>query len=98
LLVARRDAEATHEQPTSTAGITPNIVTVDGGAQASGAFFPDLRGLSARDALRTLSRLGMSARLNGTGVVVRQLPEAGGPIDRDTSSTLWLERQLAATP
>ena len=98
LLVARRDAEGTHEQPTSTAGITPNIVTVDGGAHASGAFFPDLRGLSARDALRTLSRLGMSARLNGTGVVVRQLPEAGAPIDRDTSSTLWLERQLAATP
>ena len=106
LLVARRDAEGTHEQPldsardmpTSTAGITPNIVTVNGGAHASEAFFPDLRGLSARDALRTLSRLGMSARLNGTGIVVRQLPEAGAPIDRDTPSTLWLERQLAATP
>ena len=98
----KRDAsekqEGTHEQPTSTAGITPNIVTVDGGAHASEGLFPDLRGLSARDALRTLSRLGMSARLNGTGVVVRQLPEAGAPIDRDTSSTLWLERQLAATP
>ena len=98
LLVARREAEGTHEQPTSTAGITPNIVTVDGGAHAAQAFVPDLRGLSARDALRTLSRLGMSARLNGTGIVVRQLPEAGAPIDRDTSSTLWLERQLAATP
>jgi cell division protein FtsI (penicillin-binding protein 3) len=98
LLVARREAEGMHEQPTSTAGITPNIITVDGGAQAAQAFVPDLRGLSARDALRTLSRLGMSARLNGTGIVVRQLPEAGAPIDRDTSSTLWLERQLAATP
>ena len=98
LLVARREAEGMHEQPTSTAGITPNIVTVDGGAHAAQAFVPDLRGLSARDALRTLSRLGMSARLNGTGIVVRQLPEAGAPIDRDTSSTLWLERQLAATP
>jgi cell division protein FtsI (penicillin-binding protein 3) len=98
LLVARREAEGMHEQPTSTAGITPNIVTVDGGAHAAQAFVPDLRGLSARDALRTLSRLGMSARLNGTGIVVRQQPEAGAPIDRDTSSTLWLERQLAATP
>src|SRR5204862_3976294 len=64
LLVARREVEGTHEQPTSTAGITPNIVTVDGGAHASEGLFPDLRGLSARDALRTLSRLGMSARLN----------------------------------
>ena len=98
LLVARREPEGMHEQPTSTAGIAPNIVTVDGGTHAAQSLVPDLRGLSARDALRTLSRLGMSARLNGTGIVVRQLPEAGAPIDRDTSSTLWLERQLAATP
>ena len=28
----------------------------------------------------------------------RAAAAAGAPIDRDTSSTLWLERQLAATP
>ena len=81
LLVARREPEEMHEQPTSTAGIAPNIVTVDGGTHAAQSLVPDLRGLSARDALRTLSRLGMSARLNGAGIVVRQLPEAGAPID-----------------
>jgi len=106
LLVARHDADDAHEQPldsargkpTSTAGITPNIVTVGGEANGSAAVFPDLRGLSARDALRTLSRLGMTARLNGAGIVVRQAPEPGAPIDRETAATLWLERQLAATP
>src|SRR5436190_7694312 len=42
------------DTPMSTAGVTPNIVTVDGGASGKEAVFPDLRGLSARDALRTL--------------------------------------------
>src|SRR6185503_12926876 len=85
-------------RPMATAGVGPNIVTVSSGAPRAAAVFPDLRGLSARDALRTLSRLGMTARLNGAGIVVRQVPQAGTPIDRETASTLWLERQLAAVP
>ena len=85
-------------KPTSTAGVTPDIVTVESAARGAGAVFPDLRGLSARDALRTLSRLGMTARLNGAGIVVRQAPSAGAPVDRETAATLWLERQLAAAP
>ena len=38
---------------------------------------PDLRGLSARDAARALTRVGMTARLNGDGFVVEQSPAAG---------------------
>src|SRR6202008_3478105 len=83
-------------RPTSTGGVTPSIVTVESAARGAGAVFPDLRGLSARDALRTLSRLGMTARLNGAGIVVRQVPSPGAPVDRETAATLWLERQLAA--
>jgi hypothetical protein len=45
-----------------------------------------------------LSRLGMTAHLNGAGVVVRQEPAPGDPIDRDTAATLWLERKVAGTP
>jgi hypothetical protein len=56
--------------------------------------FPDLRGLSAREALHILTRLGVTGRLNGIGIVTRQQPEAGTPVDRDaTAATLWLERQ-----
>jgi cell division protein FtsI (penicillin-binding protein 3) len=85
-------------KPTSTAGLTPSLVRVDGDASGNAAGFPDLRGLSARDALRLLARLGMTARLNGAGVVVRQAPEPGAAVDRGAAATLWLERQLAATP
>ena len=85
-------------KPTATAAVTPNIVTVESAVRGAGAVFPDLRGLSARDALRTLSRLGMTARLNGAGIVVRQAPSPGAPVERETAATLWLERQLAAAP
>ena len=93
LLVARYEAEDSHKQPASTAGRAPSIVTVAGTSQGSEAIFPDLRGLSARDALHTLARLGMTTRLNGAGTVTRQEPEPGAPIDRDALCTLWLERQ-----
>ena len=98
VLAVRRDADDVHEQPTSTAGVGPNIVTLAGGEHSAAAVFPDMRGLSARDALRMLARLGMTARLNGAGVVVKQLPEAGAPIDRESAATLWLERQQDSVP
>jgi len=46
-----------------------------------------------------LARLGMTARLNGAGLVVKQQPEAGEPIDHESVATLWLDRQeVAAEP
>ena len=95
LVIARNDAENAHEQPTSTGGSTPNIVAL--GTSQGSRVFPDLRGLGARDALRELTRLGMTGRLNGTGIVTRQRPEPGTPIDRVATYTLWLERQPPLT-
>jgi cell division protein FtsI (penicillin-binding protein 3) len=89
VIVARR--EATPQQPPGPAPV-PAIVRLDGGGTGSGALFPDLRGLGARDALRTLARLGLAARLQGTGVVVDQDPPPGSPIARGAVSTLRLER------
>jgi cell division protein FtsI (penicillin-binding protein 3) len=94
LLVARHDGEDSREQPTSTAGSTTSIVTV-GAPQESAPVFPDLRGLSAREALHTLTALGLTTRLNGAGTVIRQEPEAGAPLDHDTVSILWLKREVA---
>src|SRR5258706_1204932 len=91
LVVARHDTEDLREQPTSTGGSTPSILA-DGSAPQGPRGFPDLRGLGARDAPHALPRLGMTARLNGTGIVTRQRPEAGSPIDRDATCVLWLER------
>jgi beta-lactam-binding protein with PASTA domain len=53
---------------------------------------PDVRGLSARDALRQIVRLGLRPRLNGDGLVVNQRPEAGTPLDQTSGCELWLER------
>ena len=45
---------------------------------------PDLRGLSAREAVRKLVKIGMNARASGDGFVVSQTPEPGAPIDGDS--------------
>jgi cell division protein FtsI (penicillin-binding protein 3) len=75
----------------------PAIVTLAGAADGTGALFPDLRGLGARDALRILARLGLTARVVGAGVVVEQEPEAGSPIRRGSGATLRLDRDLGET-
>jgi membrane peptidoglycan carboxypeptidase len=91
LLVARRDDDG--EQPTTVATEVPAIVTLAGDAQPTASLIPDLRGLGARDALRALTRLGLSSRIHGDGVVVEQRPAPGSPIDRDADATLWLRRE-----
>jgi cell division protein FtsI (penicillin-binding protein 3) len=53
---------------------------------------PDVRGLSAREAVRVLTKIGVTTRLNGTGVVTVQRPSAGTPIEPGTGAELWLDR------
>jgi len=65
-----------------------------GTATGSSALLPDLRGLGARDALRMLARLGLTARLMGAGVVIEQDPAAGSPIERGSVATLTLDRDF----
>ncbi|HEX6323017.1 MAG TPA: penicillin-binding protein [Vicinamibacterales bacterium] len=59
---------------------------------------PDLRGLGAREALRVLGRLGVSARMQGSGIVVAQEPEAGTPLERGSWSVLRLGRESGDGP
>jgi cell division protein FtsI (penicillin-binding protein 3) len=59
---------------------------------------PDLRGLSARTAVRTLARAGLMPRLAGRGVVTAQDPMAGSPLDPGSSVRLWLDRDPPAPP
>ncbi len=53
---------------------------------------PDLRGLSARAAIRRLAHLGLVARVRGNGIVVEQDPPAGSPLDQGGACRLTLER------
>jgi beta-lactam-binding protein with PASTA domain len=63
---------------------------------AINGLMPDLRGLSAREALRALTRVGLSARLDGAGFVVEQSPAAGTLVIPGGPCTLKLGR--SATP
>jgi cell division protein FtsI (penicillin-binding protein 3) len=58
---------------------------------------PDLHGLSAREALRRLTRAGLSGRLHGRGVVVSQRPAAGAPLLPGDVCVLTLAREAAST-
>ncbi len=83
----------TSEQPASG----PSTPAADRAARRiagrpTATVFPDLTGMSARDALRVLAQLGLTARLQGTGVVVAAVP-AGRRRRSNPRSTvvLWLE-------
>jgi cell division protein FtsI (penicillin-binding protein 3) len=57
---------------------------------------PDLRGLSAREALRAAVKLGLTARVEGTGFVVAQDPAPGAPLDTVSACRVTLGRTSAA--
>ena len=69
------------------------IITIN--SMVDGSVLPDLRGLSAREALRTLAKLGLTPRLLGKGVVVEQNPPAGAPLERGMTCTLTLDRDAS---
>ncbi len=56
---------------------------------------PDLRGLSAREALRALTKLGMTARMSGDGFVLEQSPAAGTALGATDACVIKLGRRAA---
>ena len=76
--------------------MSPALVALPSGATGPG--LPDLSGMSAREALRELARLGLSARMQGAGVVVHQNPPAGAPLEPGGTCTLVLNRRPPPRP
>jgi membrane peptidoglycan carboxypeptidase len=95
VLVARHDVrEGDPEaalQPARTASVL--AATLEPAAEG---LMPDLRGLSAREALRLLTRIGMTARMSGNGFVVEQNPAAGNALVRGQACLLTLGRHAPA--
>jgi cell division protein FtsI (penicillin-binding protein 3) len=87
LLVERRDEERAH------LASVPAIVTLNSSPAGASSILPDLRGLWARDALRVLSQLGLSATLRGDGVVVEQQPAPGTTVILGEQLILSLRRE-----
>ncbi len=91
VMIARHSEEG--PLPLATAAAQPQVSFVS--EEPSGTM-PDLRGLSARDAIRALVRVGLSPRVIGDGVVVSQDPEPGTPLGDIGTSVLHLERTRAS--
>jgi cell division protein FtsI (penicillin-binding protein 3) len=88
VLVARRDAP---NYPPAYSGPEHNPI-VSLVADVAEGTVPDLSGMSAREAVRTLVKLGLTAHVSGDGFVVSQSPEPGAPISGDGVCRLVLER------
>jgi cell division protein FtsI (penicillin-binding protein 3) len=72
---------------------SPSVVAMPAHMTETG--LPDLRGMSAREAVRELARLGLTARMEGIGVVVDQSPVAGSPLEPGGTCMLVLSRRPA---
>jgi membrane peptidoglycan carboxypeptidase len=94
VIVARRGADADTPSPQPAKLATEITATLE---PARNGLMPDLRGFSAREAIRLLSRIGMTPRLTGDGFVVEQDPMPGAALVRGEACRLTLGRSPIAT-
>jgi cell division protein FtsI (penicillin-binding protein 3) len=89
LVLRRAAADLGPSSPVATV-----VPAVAAGSRA--AVVPEFRGCGARDAIGALARLGITARVSGSGVVVAQDPAPGSLLDPGASVRLWLGRPVAS--
>jgi len=92
VIVARHDVEAEDGGPRHVNG----PVQPDQAPAVTPGQMPDLLGLSARDAIRTLMQVGLTPRLDGDGFVTDQSPRAGALLARGDTCVLKLGRRPLA--
>jgi cell division protein FtsI (penicillin-binding protein 3) len=93
VLVARHDEAAGPAAVKSRVDLKPTVSFVN---DTPAGTMPDLRGMSAREALRAAVKLGLTARVEGTGFVVAQDPPAGAALDTVSSCRVTLGRTFVA--
>ena len=91
VIVARAEERADAVRPAGG----PDINAVLGPARMG--LVPDVRGLSAREAVRSLLRIGLTPRLDGNGFVLEQVPAPGTLLVPGEGALLKLGRRLPAT-
>ncbi len=91
-VVVANSSPALDAGPAAATAGRPTVVPA-GGAPV----MPDVRGLSARQALRALNGAGLVVRLRGNGIVAAQEPAPGQPIETGMSTELALERRVRDT-
>lgn len=90
LLVAR--SEEQREVAVSGPAVPLTIVPAAGPSTSERIVLPELRGMSGREALRVLARLGVIPRVAGEGTVIDQDPPAGTPVEPGGGCRLALGR------
>jgi beta-lactam-binding protein with PASTA domain len=91
VLVARHDSAGA--APTSVNDREEPVISLI--ADGPPGTVPDVRGMSAREAVRKLVTLGMNAHVSGNGIVVSQSLEPGTPLEPDAICRLVLQRSLS---
>jgi cell division protein FtsI (penicillin-binding protein 3) len=81
------------ELPAAGPAALPSFFAIDA-SSGDLPLIPDFRGLSARDVVRTLTKMGMTAKLMGEGFVVDQKPVPGSPVEFGGTCVVWLARQM----
>jgi membrane peptidoglycan carboxypeptidase len=94
VLVARHDETANGVAGIGSHGPAKTVVSFV--RDAPPGTMPDLRGLSAREALRAAVKLGLIARVEGKGFVVAQDPPAGTALDAVSGCRVTLGRTTVA--
>ncbi|HZT75091.1 MAG TPA: penicillin-binding transpeptidase domain-containing protein [Vicinamibacterales bacterium] len=89
LLAQNHDSNSTLDPASAPNAADPIVSLVADGPPGT---VPDVRGMSAREAVRKLVKLGLSARASGDGFVVTQSPEPGEPLEPGGVCRLTLAR------
>jgi cell division protein FtsI (penicillin-binding protein 3) len=90
VVIARRGSG--QPMPVAAPAVPITIVPAIDPGSTQQMVVPELRGLSGREALRVLSRLGLTPRLTGEGVVIGQDPLPGSPVEPGGPCRLSLGR------
>jgi membrane peptidoglycan carboxypeptidase len=95
VIVARADSavKSVRPLPAGVAAIRAQILE-----PAQPGLMPDLRGLSAREALHSVTTIGLTPRVSGSGFVLEQSPEPGAVLIPGDAVTLTLGRRAPALP
>jgi cell division protein FtsI (penicillin-binding protein 3) len=95
LVIVKRESHAEDVLPTHVSMIRNPRVAADEAAAPD--YMPDLLGLSAREALRVTTNLGLILAVTGSGFVVEQSPPPGLPLTDMATATIRLDRRPRAT-
>src|SRR5262249_52043743 len=88
VLVAKQQ-DATIDPTSAEAAADAKVSLVADGPPGT---VPDVRGMSAREAIRKLVKLGLNAHASGDGFVVSQSPQPGEPLEPGGICQLTLAR------